>query len=118
MVILPMCAESAASTARGWNEVARTVALHVPGEPREKIAESGEQPPIHLFISPHPDDVGLSCGGIVQRLASTGVRIVIATLFTKGPAPNSRQPFAFRLWQAQCGGNSEVIRRREDHAAA
>ncbi|MFN4294766.1 MAG: PIG-L deacetylase family protein [Thermoflexales bacterium] len=35
-----------------------------------------------LFVSPHLDDVALSCGGLVYRLASAGQSVVIATVCT------------------------------------
>ncbi|GIV85148.1 MAG: GlcNAc-PI de-N-acetylase [Candidatus Roseilinea sp.] len=38
-----------------------------------------------LFISPHLDDVALSCGGLVYRLASAGRSVTIATVCTADP---------------------------------
>jgi len=35
----------------------------------------------HLFVSPHPDDVALSCGGLVARLQESGEAVAIATIF-------------------------------------
>lgn len=35
----------------------------------------------HLFLSPHPDDVALSCGGLVANLHLRGDYVVIATCY-------------------------------------
>lgn len=52
--------------------------------------------PTFLVISPHLDDAALSCGGAIAGLASTGQRVVVATVFT-ADAP-ARQPLS---WLAQ-----------------
>ena len=51
----------------------------------------------HLFISPHLDDVVLSCGGFAYRLAKSGERVIILTLIT-GDAPESA-PVTFETWR-------------------
>ncbi|MCI0592320.1 PIG-L family deacetylase [Chromohalobacter sp.] len=38
--------------------------------------------PFALFVSPHLDDIALSCGGLVERLASSGTPVLIATVCT------------------------------------
>lgn len=38
-------------------------------------------PVTHAFVSPHPDDIALSCGGLVASLRERGERVVIVTLF-------------------------------------
>jgi LmbE family N-acetylglucosaminyl deacetylase len=35
----------------------------------------------HVFVSPHPDDVALSCGGLVSQLTGRDESIVIVTVF-------------------------------------
>ena len=35
----------------------------------------------HVFVSPHPDDIALSCGGLVARLRDRGEEVAIATIF-------------------------------------
>jgi LmbE family N-acetylglucosaminyl deacetylase len=43
----------------------------------------------HLFLSPHPDDVALSCGGLVAHLQLRGEHVVIATCYGgAGPLPH------------------------------
>ncbi len=49
-----------------------------------------------LFLSPHPDDVELFCGGTVARLAGRGRRVMIADLTagelsTNGDVPSRRR---------------------------
>jgi LmbE family N-acetylglucosaminyl deacetylase len=42
-----------------------------------------------LFVSPHPDDTALSCGGRVLRLAGQGEEVAIVTVFS-GSGPYDR----------------------------
>lgn len=39
----------------------------------------------HVFISPHPDDVALSCGGLVASLRELGQSVTILTVYSGGP---------------------------------
>jgi LmbE family N-acetylglucosaminyl deacetylase len=49
---------------------------------------SGHTRQTHLFLSPHPDDVALSCGGHVAHLDLRGEHVVIATCYGgAGPLP-------------------------------
>ena len=52
---------------------------------------------VHLFISPHLDDVVLSCGGYVYRLVQSGHRVIVLTLVT-GDAPENA-PVTFETWR-------------------
>jgi LmbE family N-acetylglucosaminyl deacetylase len=36
----------------------------------------------HVFVSPHPDDVALSCGGLVASLRELGQAVTIVTVFS------------------------------------
>src|SRR5687767_11908748 len=36
----------------------------------------------HVFVSPHPDDIALSCGGLVASLRELGQTITILTVFS------------------------------------
>ena len=47
-------------------------------------------PATHLFISPHYDDIALSCGGTAALAAASGNDAVVALLF--GDHPESDQP--------------------------
>jgi LmbE family N-acetylglucosaminyl deacetylase len=43
----------------------------------------------HLFVSPHPDDAALSCGGLIVQLADAGETVDIVTVFS-GSGPGER----------------------------
>ncbi|MGI9096038.1 MAG: PIG-L family deacetylase, partial [Candidatus Limnocylindrus sp.] len=36
----------------------------------------------HVFVSPHPDDAALSCGGLIANLRELGQNVVILSVFT------------------------------------
>ena len=38
-----------------------------------------------IFLSPHADDAGLSCGGLIYQLAQAGERPIVITLFGGDP---------------------------------
>ena len=74
---------------------------------------------IYLFISPHLDDVALSCGGYARRLTSAGERVIVATVMTADPPASEplswlarRNHASWRLGDAPFGE-----RCREDLAA-
>jgi LmbE family N-acetylglucosaminyl deacetylase len=39
----------------------------------------------HVFISPHPDDAALSCGGLIASLRELGQNVAIVSVFSGGP---------------------------------
>jgi LmbE family N-acetylglucosaminyl deacetylase len=74
----------------------------------------------HIFVSPHYDDIALSCGGTAALLAQHGRQPVISLLF--GSEPDPAQPLTsfaegmHRQWGMEA---SEVIAgRRKEEAAA
>jgi len=75
--------------------------------------------PSYLFISPHLDDVALSCGGYVRRLTSAGERVIILTVVTADPPPGARLSKLARRNHAawRLGDAPFEPRRREDIAA-
>ena len=38
----------------------------------------------HVFVAPHPDDVALSCGGLIASLRELGQNVTILTLYSGG----------------------------------
>ena len=59
----------------------------------------------HIFISPHPDDAALSCGGLIASLRELGQAVTIVSVFTAGadadPAEATRVSSGFgtkTLW--------------------
>ncbi len=39
----------------------------------------------HVFISPHPDDAALSCGGLIASLRELGQSVTVISVFSGGP---------------------------------
>jgi LmbE family N-acetylglucosaminyl deacetylase len=83
-----------------------------------------EPTPLTLFLSPHFDDIPLSCGGIAARLARMGAHCVGITVFA---APHAEDvplsPFMQDMhdqWERAAGMTVEsinAVRRREEEAA-
>jgi LmbE family N-acetylglucosaminyl deacetylase len=74
---------------------------------------------MHLFLSPHADDIPLSCGVTVQQLVEQGERCVVYTLCDGDPPnPPPDTPIVNQLharWEA--GAQPMRIRREEDDTA-
>lgn len=73
----------------------------------------------HFYLSPHLDDVVLSCGGAIHRQARGGEKVLIATLFAGRPDYAFLSPFAAQM-HALSGAPPDLValRRAEDEAAA
>ncbi|HEX5828597.1 MAG TPA: PIG-L family deacetylase, partial [Candidatus Limnocylindrales bacterium] len=55
----------------------------------------------HVFIAPHPDDVALSCGGLIASLRELGQNVTILTLYSGTGGPHGREALGFgtkTLW--------------------
>jgi LmbE family N-acetylglucosaminyl deacetylase len=72
-----------------------------------------------IFISPHLDDVALSCGGLVWDLAQAGHTVEVWTLVAGIPTDEDFSPFAEEIHQAWglSGAAAFRARREEDHHA-
>ena len=73
----------------------------------------------HIFLSPHLDDVVLSCGGTLAHLAELGARRRVITIFAGTPAPDTLFS-AFATHQHTMWGTPQQAyhtRRDEDTAA-
>jgi len=69
-----------------------------------------------IFLSPHLDDVTLSCGGLVWDLARQGARVEIWTIFAGYPSNEDFSEFAqqnHRSW-GKTGVEAIDMRRAED----
>src|SRR5262245_59444554 len=42
----------------------------------------------HVFVAPHPDDVALSCGGLIAGLRELGQQVTILTVYSGSGAGN------------------------------
>ena len=72
-----------------------------------------------IFLSPHPDDAVLSCGGWIYQLAQDGQRPIVITIFGGDrPAQIPLSDFARSLQERwQLGVEAPAARRDEDRAA-
>lgn len=71
-----------------------------------------------VFLSPHLDDVALSCGGLVWEQTRRGIEAEIWTICAGDPGEGALSPFAQSLqarWEL--GNRATAIRREEDVAA-
>lgn len=72
----------------------------------------------YIFLSPHFDDIVLSCGGIVDSLKDKGCEIEIWTIFAGKPKNNTLTPFAQSLHERwELGLEAVDTRKQEDIAA-
>jgi LmbE family N-acetylglucosaminyl deacetylase len=78
----------------------------------------------HIYISPHLDDVVLSCGGRIGEQGQAGERVLVVTVFGGVPAPDTPlSPFAQELharWGHACRKRvaDAATRRQEEDTAA
>ena len=71
-----------------------------------------------IYLSPHLDDVALSCGGLVWEQTQTGSSVSIWTICAGDPPPGPLSPFAESLHERwQSGAEAMALRRKEDIAA-
>ncbi len=47
----------------------------------------------HVFVAPHPDDVALSCGGLIAGLRELGQNVSILTVFSGDGASSALTPY-------------------------
>jgi len=68
----------------------------------------------HVFVAPHPDDVALSCGGLVASLRELGQSVTILTVFSggsSGGAPSVSQREALGFGTKTLWPNSQAFNR-------
>ena len=71
-----------------------------------------------IYLSPHLDDVALSCGGLVWEQRRSGLAVSIWTVCAGDPPPGPLSPFAQSLHERwQVGVEAVELRRLEDIAA-
>ena len=61
-----------------------------------RSTQSDEAGP-HVFLSPHADDVVLSCGGFIDSLISTGRPVEVISVFAGAPETSTYSAFARHL---------------------
>ena len=47
----------------------------------------------HVFVAPHPDDVALSCGGLIASLRELGQTVTILTVFSGDGSADRLTPY-------------------------
>ncbi|MBA2299211.1 MAG: PIG-L family deacetylase [Chloroflexi bacterium] len=47
----------------------------------------------HVFVAPHPDDVALSCGGLIASLRELGQNVTVITVFSGTGANDGMTPY-------------------------
>lgn len=71
-----------------------------------------------IYLSPHFDDVALSCGGLAWEQARRGDGVEIWTICAGDPPPGAISPFAESLHQRwQTSHDAPAQRREEDKAS-
>ena len=75
---------------------------------------------VNLFLSPHLDDVVLSCGGTIHQLRERDEQVVILTVMAGDPPDTLPDTPLLRVVQARWGAGQHHVstRRREDLNAA
>ena len=64
------------------------------GTCREPIAPGYTRPAMtHVFVAPHPDDVALSCGGLIASLRELGQNVTILTLYSGSGSAEQLTPY-------------------------
>jgi glycosyltransferase involved in cell wall biosynthesis/LmbE family N-acetylglucosaminyl deacetylase len=99
-----------------------SVAAHLPSNldlfhwvrrPSGDVRATGER----LFFSAHYDDVVLSCGGLVHRVASQGERVRVVTVFAASDDCSGPTAFARHLHQKWGLIQPVLARQAEDYSA-
>jgi LmbE family N-acetylglucosaminyl deacetylase len=71
-----------------------------------------------LFLSPHLDDAALSCGGLICSQTSSGIPVLVVTIFAGLPPLSALSPLAAGLHERWGNpGNPVGMRRQEDRTA-
>jgi LmbE family N-acetylglucosaminyl deacetylase len=74
-----------------------------------------------IFLSPHFDDVALSCGGMIATATAAGERVLMVTVCAALPSPHATSALTDRIHAARGfrdGIAYVTARREEDRAAA
>jgi LmbE family N-acetylglucosaminyl deacetylase len=73
---------------------------------------------LHLYLSPHLDDVILSCGGLIDAQRQAGERVGVLTLCAGSPDRDALSPLA-RFYEADWGESGDAVAmRRAENAVA
>lgn len=67
------------------------------------------------YLSPHFDDVALSCGGLVWEQTQSGDEISVLTICAGNPPPGPITPFAYSLHERWGTGEAAVSVREDEN---
>lgn len=73
-----------------------------------------------IYLSPHPDDAVMSCGGIIHQQVKRGDSVAMWTLFAGDPPDGELTPFAdnlHRRWGVDAAAAMAARRKEDQHAA-
>jgi LmbE family N-acetylglucosaminyl deacetylase len=74
---------------------------------------------MHLYLSPHEDDVALSCGGHIAQLTQRGEKVVIFTVMAGYPPPEFKSsPFTNEQHERWALGDDPMTGRRQEDLCA
>jgi LmbE family N-acetylglucosaminyl deacetylase len=71
-----------------------------------------------IYLSPHLDDVALSCGGQVFQRTQAGESVLVATVMAGDPQPGTISQFADKLHKRWSLANNVTATRRVEDVAA
>ena len=63
----------------------------------------------HVFVAPHPDDVALSCGGLIASLRELGQNLTIVTVFSGSGSAVAGAPLTAYQREALGFGSKAVV---------
>lgn len=72
----------------------------------------------HLYLSPHLDDVVMSCGGLIAQQTAIGELVSVLTVCAGDPPPGPLSPFASELHERWEGTSSPLVARRAEDRVA
>jgi LmbE family N-acetylglucosaminyl deacetylase len=97
-----------------------------PGDGRDKAGESGIARPVNvwlnrlvdwIYLSPHFDDIALSCAGLIWEQNQAGDSASIWTICAADPPPGELSSFAQSLHARWQTSDQAAARRLEDQAS-
>jgi len=76
------------------------------------------KPYIHVYLSPHLDDVALSCGGRIWQQVQAGERVLVVTTFAGTPGPGAPLSSFAQELHARWEHPADAAARRQDEDLA
>jgi LmbE family N-acetylglucosaminyl deacetylase len=68
----------------------------------------------HIYLSPHLDDVVLSCGGRIWQQGRAGDHVLVVTVFAGAPGPGAQLSALARELHARWGQPNEAVKMRQE----